>query len=65
MIIKEMIKINEKYYIHHYSDKGFYIERDGIRYSEAIDPLEKSTREYIETEELIEKEKENKKINNL
>lgn len=33
-----------------YSDQGFYIERDGERYEEAIDPAD-SGREYIETDE--------------
>ena len=35
-----------------YSDGGFYIERDGVRYEEAIDPAD-SGREYTETEDLI------------
>ena len=38
-----------------YSDKGCKIERDGARYNEAIDPAELN-RQYIETDELIEKE---------
>ena len=36
-----------------YSDKGMMIERDGARYSEAIDPAELN-RQYIETDEPIE-----------
>lgn len=36
-----------------YSDKGMMIERDGIRYSEAIDPAELD-RQYTETDEPIE-----------
>ena len=36
-----------------YSDAGMKIERDGIRYSEAIDPAEFG-REYIETDEPVE-----------
>jgi hypothetical protein len=35
-----------------YSDAGFYIERDGIRYAEAVDPAEMN-RQYIETDEPI------------
>ena len=35
-----------------YSDEGFYIERDGEQYAEAIDPAD-SGRVYTETEELI------------
>lgn len=38
-----------------YSDIGMMIERDGVRYSEAIDPAELK-REYIETDEPIEDE---------
>lgn len=36
-----------------YSDIGMMIERDGIRYSEAIDPAELN-RQYTETDEPIE-----------
>jgi hypothetical protein len=32
-----------------YSDKGMMIERDGVRYGEAIDPAELD-RQYIETD---------------
>lgn len=35
-----------------YSDKGMMIERDGVRYSEAVDPANLG-REYTETDELI------------
>lgn len=35
-----------------YSDEGFYIERDGVRYEEAIDP-EGTNRVYAETAELF------------
>lgn len=35
-----------------YSDAGMMIERDGVRYSEAIDPAELN-RQYIETDEPI------------
>ena len=38
-----------------YSDKGMMIERDGVRYEEAIDPVELN-RQYIETDEPIEAE---------
>lgn len=37
-----------------YSDEGMMIERDGVRYCEAIDPVD-AGREYIETDEPIEK----------
>ena len=35
-----------------YSDAGMMIERDGVRYSEAVDPAELG-RQYIETDEPI------------
>lgn len=38
-----------------YSDKGMMIERDGARYSEAIDPAELN-RQYVETYEPIDDE---------
>ena len=36
-----------------YSDKGMMIEREGVRYSEAIDPAELN-RFYTETDEPVE-----------
>ena len=36
-----------------YSDNGVMIERDGVRYSEAVDPLD-SGRVYTETDEPID-----------
>ena len=38
-----------------YSDKGMMIERDGVRYDEAIDPAELD-RQYTETDDPIENE---------
>lgn len=38
-----------------YSDLGMMIEREGVRYSEAIDPAELN-RQYTETDEPIEAE---------
>lgn len=40
-----------------YSDTGFYIERDGNQYAEAIDPASMN-RKYTETDVLIETEKD-------
>ena len=40
-----------------YSDIGMMIEREGVRYSEAIDPAELN-RQYTETDEPIEAEEE-------
>lgn len=53
MIITEQLTINEKSFTKTVSDNGFYIERDGVRYSEAIDQSEFG-RTYTETDIPIE-----------
>ena len=53
MIKVESIVINERTLTRTYSDIGHYIERDGVQYSEAIDPAD-SGRVYIETDIPIE-----------
>lgn len=53
MIIQTTKTINGIVYDYAYSDSGYMIERDGVRYSEAVDPLD-SGRVYTETEEPIE-----------
>ncbi|MGG7211978.1 hypothetical protein ACQPUY_00005 [Clostridium nigeriense] len=55
MVVKEIKEINGVQYAYNYSSEGLYIERDGVMYSEAIDPLG-SEREYKETDKLIEKD---------
>jgi hypothetical protein len=57
MIITEYYKTREDGVVLNrtYSDKGMMIERDGVRYGEAIDPAELN-RQYIETDEPIENE---------
>ena len=53
MIKTENITINDRTLTRTYSDSGYYIQRDGVRYSEAIDPAG-SGRTYTETDDLIE-----------
>lgn len=53
MIVVEIVTIKDKQYQHTYSDAGFKVERDGIRYDEAFDPID-SGRVYVETDECIE-----------
>ena len=53
MIVKTTKGINGVEYDYTYSDAGMMIERNGARYSEAIDPLG-SGRLYMETDEPIE-----------
>lgn len=55
MIRTEIVTIRGKEYNKTYSDEGFMIERDGVQYSEAIDPIG-SGREYTETETKVEEE---------
>lgn len=49
MIVKEKIEINGTEFNKQYSDEGYYIERDGSLFSEAIDPIDVDRR-YIETD---------------
>ena len=53
MIIQTTKEINGVIYDYAYSDSGYMIERDGARYSEAVDPLD-SGRLYTETDEPID-----------
>ena len=53
MIIQTTKEINGVVYTYTYSDSGYMIERNGVRYSEAIDPLD-SGRLYTETDEPID-----------
>lgn len=52
MIFVENIEINGKQYTRTYSDT-YTIMRDGVEYSEAVDPIG-SGRTYTETENLLE-----------
>lgn len=61
MIVKENIEIGSKAFVKQYSDGGFYIERDGAKYSEAID-LADIPREYTETDEPIDSGEEQTEI---
>ena len=53
MIVKTTKEINGVVYDYTYSDSDMMIERNGVRYSEAIDPAELN-RQYTETTEPIE-----------
>lgn len=54
MIRTEQIEINGMQFRRTYSDEGFMIERDGVQYSEAIDPIGFEDRVYTETDVKIE-----------
>ena len=47
MIITERVTINNRDFIRTTSDEGRYVVRDGVSYSEAVDPLD-SGRVYTE-----------------
>ena len=53
MIIQATKEINGVIFTYTYSDSGNMIERDGVRYSEAVDPID-SGRLYTETDEPID-----------
>ena len=53
MIIQTTKEINGVVYDYAYSDSGYMIERDGVCYSEAVDPLD-SGRLYTETDEPVD-----------
>lgn len=53
MIVTETLTINNKPFVKTYSDSGYMIEREGVRYAEAIDPAE-FNRQYVETDEMID-----------
>lgn len=57
MIKTENLTINGRAFVKTYSDEGYMVEREGVRYSEAIDPAEFG-RQYTETDEKIEEETE-------
>lgn len=50
MIVTESLNINGRSFVKTYSDAGYMVEREGARYSEAIDPAEYG-RTYTETDE--------------
>lgn len=55
MLVTETISINNKRYLHNYSDAGFKISREGVLYrdnvlfDDALDPID-SGRTYTETD---------------
>lgn len=53
MIKTENKTINGKSFVKTYSDSGYMVEREGVQYSEAIDPAHLN-RTYTETDEPVE-----------
>ena len=55
MLITEIVTIKDEKFVKNYSDRGLFIERDGVMYEEAVDPIEyKDSRIYTETDKPIE-----------
>ena len=59
MLITEIVKINNKEFVHNYSDSGFYIQKNGTEelYVSAYD-LPEMGYTYTETDKKIEDEDE-------
>lgn len=55
MIKTEQLQIHGKAFVRTYSDRGMMIEREGLVYSEAVDPTELG-RTYTETDTPVPKE---------
>lgn len=55
MVVQAIKMVNGTPFIYHYSDAGFYIERDGVKYADAID-LPQFGYAYTETGEPLEPE---------
>ena len=53
MIITEIVTINGRQFVYTHSDDGMKIERDGVEYDEAYDPID-TGRVYTETSHIIE-----------
>lgn len=51
MIVTETYELNGRQFVHTYSDAGCYVVRDGVAYSDAIDPAEYG-RTYTEGEQM-------------
>jgi hypothetical protein len=50
MLITEIVTIDGRQFVYNYSDEDYFIERDGVMYSEAYDPIEfQNERIYTET----------------
>lgn len=54
-IVTGKVTINGVEFMHTYSDIGMKVEREGVRYDEAYDPMN-TGRVYVETDEPIDAE---------
>ena len=57
MLITEIVTIDGRQFVYNHSDEDYLIERDGVMYSEAYDPIEfQNERIYKETSVKIQEE---------
>lgn len=57
MLITEIVTIDGKQFVYNHSNENYFIERDGVMYSEAYDPIEfQNERIYTETSIKIQEE---------
>lgn len=57
MLITEIVTIDGRQFVYNHSDEDYFIERDGVMYSEAYDPIEfQNKRIYSETLVKIQKD---------
>lgn len=64
MIQVEHKTINDVEFIHTYSDIGMMIERDGVKYSDAYDPIQfEGVRVYTETDKKVDNLDESEPLN--
>ena len=57
MLITEIVTIDGRQFVYNHSNENYLIERDGVMYSEAYDPIEfQNERIYTETSIKIQEE---------
>ena len=64
MIKTETIEVRGRQFLHTYSDSGYCIQRDGVEYDEAYDPIG-SDRTYKETSRKIDPDPEDEYLTEL
>lgn len=55
MVVQKIVTLHGNSFVYHYSDAGFYIERDGVKYVDAYD-LPAFDYTYTETNEPLPEE---------
>lgn len=51
-LVKEYVTISGRKFVKYYSDRGMYIERNGVKYIDKLEPaMFENERVYVETDE--------------